>query len=156
MDQKTLETIIRTYIPNIVHMSLATCADNTPWVCEVHFAYDDDLNLYFRSKPDRRHSQEIARNPRVAGNIVVQHALGDAVRGVYFEGTAELLKDVGENHPAYRAYCKRMGTGPAILQEAASSTGHGFYKISVSDYYVFDAIESTPSQKYHLPWAKNQ
>jgi nitroimidazol reductase NimA-like FMN-containing flavoprotein (pyridoxamine 5'-phosphate oxidase superfamily) len=45
---------IREYLPNIVHMSLGTCVDNQPWVCEVHFVYDDDLNLYWRSQPSRR------------------------------------------------------------------------------------------------------
>ncbi|HLZ15367.1 MAG TPA: hypothetical protein VKQ34_05305 [Candidatus Saccharimonadales bacterium] len=36
-----IEQIIRDYLPDVVHMSLATCKDNKPWVCEVHFAYDD-------------------------------------------------------------------------------------------------------------------
>ncbi len=40
-----LEQIIREYIPQIVHMSLATTADSKPWVCEVHFAYDDAPNV---------------------------------------------------------------------------------------------------------------
>lgn len=83
-------------------MSLATSNNNKPWVCEVHYAYDDQLNLYFRSKPSRRHSQEIATNPHVAGSIVIQHKLGEKPRGVYFEGIAELLTGVDENHVAYK------------------------------------------------------
>ena len=71
-----IEKIIREYIPEIIHMSLATSSHNTPWVCEVHYAFDDDLNLYFRSLSSRRHSQEIANNPKVAGNIIKQYKLG--------------------------------------------------------------------------------
>jgi nitroimidazol reductase NimA-like FMN-containing flavoprotein (pyridoxamine 5'-phosphate oxidase superfamily) len=67
-----VEQIIRDYLPNVIHLSLATCVDNKPRVCEVHYVYDD-LNLYFRSKLSRRHSQEIFHNPYVAGNIVEQH-----------------------------------------------------------------------------------
>lgn len=116
-----IEQAIREYLSEIIHMSLATCAGGRPWVCEVHFAFDEDLNLYFRSKPSRRHSEEIAANPNVAGNMVTQHQLGDKVRGVYFEGKAELLENVGEQHPAYVLYKERFN--------------------------LFDGRESSPSQK---------
>lgn len=147
-----VEGAIRKYLPQIIHMSLGTCRDNKPWLCEVHFAYDDALNMYFFSKPSRRHSQEIAANPHVAGNMVTQHKVGEKPRGIYFEGKAELLKDVDENHIAYQKYCERLNAGPWIIEEMKKDDGHQFYKITVSDFYVFDSRESTPSQKYHLPW----
>lgn len=149
-----IEQTIRDYLPNVIHMSLATCANNKPWVCEVHFCYDDDLNLYFRSTPQRRHSQEIAQNPQVAGSIVEPHGMTDKPRGVYFEGTAEHLDDVDENHPAYKMAVQRFDHGTEILDKAKRDDDSHFYKISVSDYYVFDARESKPGKKYHLPWGK--
>jgi Pyridoxamine 5'-phosphate oxidase len=79
------ESIIREYITDVVHMSLATSRDNVPWISEVHFSYGDDLSIYFRSKPTRRHSEEIAENNRVAGNIVREHRVGEPVSGIYFE-----------------------------------------------------------------------
>jgi uncharacterized protein YhbP (UPF0306 family) len=147
-----IEKTIREYLPGVIHMSLATCADGKPWVCEVHYSYDEDLNIYFRSMPSRRHSQEIAANPNVAGNIVEQHGMTDKPRGVYFEGAAELLTEVDENHIAYKVCNERFGLGPKLLEEAAKEDGHKFYKITVSDFYLFDSRESRPSQKYHLPW----
>ena len=147
-----IEETIRQYLPQVIHLSLATSANNKPWISEVHYVFDTDLNLYFRSKPDRRHSLEIASNPEVAGNIVAQHQLGEQVRGVYFEGRAEILKDVDETHPAYTLYCERFGTGREILEESQTDTGHGFYKISVKNFYLFDSRESNPSQKYLLAW----
>ncbi|HEV7454264.1 MAG TPA: pyridoxamine 5'-phosphate oxidase family protein [Candidatus Saccharimonadales bacterium] len=151
-----VEKIIKDYLQNVLHMSLGTCVDNKPWVCEVHFVYDDGLNLYWRSKTARRHSQEIAVNPHVAGNIVTQHAKGVAPRGVYFEGIAEQLENVDENHPAYIEYCKRIGTGPEILEDACNPEGHQFYKVTVSDFYLFDARESKPSNKYHVAWGSKK
>jgi len=147
-----VEKTIRAYLPDIIHMSLATCDNGKPWICEVHYVYDDELCIYFRSKPSRRHSQEIAKNPNVAGNIVTQHKVGEPPRGIYFEGTANLLKDVDESHAAYQKFCDRLGVGPEILVEAQKEDGHKFYKIEVSDFYLFDARESMPGQKYHLPW----
>lgn len=151
-----IEAAIRQYLPEVIHLSLATCAGDKPWVCEVHFAYDTDLNLYFRSTPDRRHSREIAANPNVAGNIITQHDFGQKPRGVYFEGTAKKLTGITTESPAYVAVSERFGYGPEILDDAAGDSGHGFYQISVSDYYVFDARESIPSAKMHLPWGASK
>ncbi len=133
-------------------MSLATSSNDQPWVCEVHYVFDEDLNLYFRSTPSRRHSQEIQNNPKVAGNIVEQHKAGQKPRGVYFEGKAELLNEVDENHIAYKLYCERFDTDKAILQDAKKDDGHKFYKITVNKFYVFDSRESSPSKKYELNW----
>ena len=150
-----VEQTIREYLPQTVHMSFATARDNRPWVCEVHFAYDEELNLYFRSLTSRRHSQEIAGNSRVAGNIVVQHALGSPVRGVYFEGVAKLLEPGNEQEVAYRCLQERMQPSSDILEESRHVDGHQFYKIEVETFYLFDSIESKPSQKYELKWKSN-
>jgi uncharacterized protein YhbP (UPF0306 family) len=149
-----VEKTIREYLPDIIHLSLATCENNKPWVCEVHYVYDDNLNLYFRSLASRRHSREILQNMYVAGNIVKQHGIGEKPRGVYFEGSASILTNMDENHIAYQLYCKRFGTGPEILEEAKKENGHQFYKIKVNNFYLFDTIESSPSQKYELVWKK--
>jgi uncharacterized protein YhbP (UPF0306 family) len=147
-----VEQVIRNYLPQMIHMSLATSANNKPWICEVHYVFDAELNLYFRSTLQRRHSQEIAANPQVAGNIVTQHSLGQKPQGVYFEGKAELLENVDENHLAYKLYSERFGLGTKILEEARQETGHKFYKITVHTFYLFDARESSPSKKYELKW----
>jgi len=147
-----IEQTIRDYLPKIIHISLATCVNNRPWVCEVHYVFDDELNLFFRSKLERRHSKELALNPQVAGNIITQHLLGEKVRGVYFEGTAELLENVDENHMAYKLYCQRFNKGNEILEELKKEDGHRFYKITVNTFYLFDGRESHPGKKYELKW----
>jgi uncharacterized protein YhbP (UPF0306 family) len=146
-----VEQTIRDYLPNIIHMSLATSESNKPWVCEVHFAYDDDLNLYFRSLASRRHSQEIAVNPSVAGNIVTQHGPVDKPRAVYFEGTAKQI-DTDAERASVIKYFKRIGADEAAVEEAKDPSGHQFYKITVSKFYVFDSREHSPGQKFELDW----
>lgn len=88
----------------------------------------------------------------VAGNIVTQHFLGQKVRGVYFEGSAEMLENVTKDHVAYQLYCQRFGTSEEILDEAQKDTGHVFYKITVKKFCLFDGYESNPSTKYELDW----
>lgn len=153
IDQKiNIEKTIREYLPQIIHMSLGTYADNKPWVCEVHFAYDDDLNLYFASSKNSRHATEIHQNPKVAGNIVTQHFLNQKTRCVSFEGTAEQIEDIDENHPAYKTYVQRFSANPPAVAAAQGEGMARFYKITVSDFYVSDSYESGPPQKLHLPW----
>jgi len=135
-----VERLIRQYLAGQYHLSLATCVENKPWVCEVHFVYDDDLNFYFLSKPSRRHSKEIAKNPNVAGNIVKQHSAKDKPRGVYFEGRAEMI-DVPESHTAYKLYDERFGLGEGIRKEIKTDpAGHKFYKVIPAEFMIFDAV----------------
>ncbi len=149
-----IEKTIRDYLPSVIHLSLATCAGRQPWVCEVHFAYDEDLNLYFMSKPDCRHSREIALNPNVAGNIVTQHAADEKPRGVYFEGIAQELADIHAAHPAYIHFSGRFHAGPGLLEDVKRENGHRFYQIQVKTFFLFDGRESSPGQKYELNWGQ--
>lgn len=148
----TIEQTIRRYLPQIVHMSLATSRNNKPWVCEVHFAYDDDLNLYFRSLTARRHSQEIAENPSVAGSIVKQHMLDEYPLGVYFEGSAKLLEPGEEQNKAFACINERLKAGDGILEEAKNPSSPQFYKITVENWYVFGKLDGEKGQKYELAW----
>jgi len=147
-----VEAAIRAYLPDIIHLSLATSHDNIPWSSELHYVYDNELNIYFRSLGSRRHSVELRSNAHVSGSIMKQHAIGELPRGIYFEGEAKELQDVDEKHSAYLEYCKRFGTNESILIDARKPDGHKFYMISVKKFYLFDGKESQPGKKYELAW----
>ena len=149
-----LEQVVREYIEKSIHMSFATAKDNRPWVCELHFTYDDDLNLYFRSLKTRRHSMEIAENPYVSGTIIKQHQPGESPHGIYFEGTAKLCDDPSEFQRIYEFFKRRLGSAEAIVEEAKREDGHQFYKVTVSDWYTFGKFGGDSIEKRHLPWAK--
>ncbi len=148
-----IEKLVREYIDKTVHMSLATTNEGKPWVCEVHFAYDDALNIYFASAKDTRHAKEIADNPFVAGNIITQHHCQQKVRGVYFEGQAKALEITDEQHAGYKAYIGRLGGWDGMLQEISKDGALAMYQISVQNFYVFDAYSETRG-KHQLPWGK--
>lgn len=151
MSDEELEKIIREYIEKTYHMSLATSADNKPWVCEVHFAYDEDLNLYYRSYSSRRHSQEIASNEFVAGNIVRQHELNEYPHAIYFEGSARLLEDEIQMAEAAGILSARLGSiKQDILDDAKKDSGHKFYKITINNWYVFGKFGRDSGEKYQL------
>lgn len=155
--QVDVEKIIREYLPGVIHMSLATSKDNKPWVCEVHYAFDEDLNLYFRSTTDRRHSQEIAENAYVAGNVAKQCALGEGCKGVVdFEGTAKMLKPGEDLNVAFYCLNERFKIGKEKLEEAKDPDGHQFYKITVENWCIFGNFDGQGAKKYQLEWKGGQ
>jgi uncharacterized protein YhbP (UPF0306 family) len=141
MTRETLEAAIREYIPQIIHMSLATVKDNKPWVCEVHFSYDNELNLYFVSSKETRHATELLNNSHVAGNIVTQHHKNQKVRCVDFEGTATMLEGDEAEATAYKAYVDRYGASESLLNEIRKDGNTRFFKIAVDTFYMFDSYE---------------
>lgn len=148
-----VEQLIRENIDRSVHMSLATVANGKPWVCELHFAYDEDLNLYWRSLKSRRHSIEIAENPNVAGNIIDKFVVGDPVVGIYFEGTAEMLEPGDEQNKAFELLRARVNAADDALEDAAREDGHKFYKLTVKNWYAFGKFGQADGQKYTLEWS---
>lgn len=151
-----LEEIVREYIDKTVHMSLGTSSDGKPWVCEVHFVYDENLNLYFRSLKSRRHSLEIAVNPNVAGNIVKQHSVEEYPHAIYFEGEAKLVDNANERSALFPLFQKRLHATEAILKDAAQEDGHHFYKITVKNWYAFGKFGESSSAKHELDWNGGQ
>lgn len=71
-------------------MSLATADDGGIWVCDVIYVHDDDMNLYWMSDPDARHSQAVLSRPRIAGTITVS-GRGENNLGIQFEGVVEKI-----------------------------------------------------------------
>ncbi len=145
-----VEKIVREYINKTYHMSLATVSGNKPWVCELHFAYDDELNLYWRSKADRRHSLELAKNPNVAGNIVRQHELSEYPHAIYFEGIAKQLLGDTQIEAAARLLIGRGIGDESIIGDAKKADGHKIYKVEVENWYAFGKFGGDKGIKYKL------
>lgn len=147
-----IENIIREYIDKSLHMSLATCVDNKPWVCELHFTYDDNLNVYWRSRANGRHCQEIALNPFVAGDIVKQHSIEEYPHAIYFEGKAELVEDESKYPEIADLFIKRQIGDVSIIEDAKKEDGKKIYKLTVANWYAFGKFEGDKGQKYTLKW----
>ncbi len=72
-------------------MSLSTRDKNGVWCSDVIYIFDSDLNIYWFSDPEARHSKAIHKNKQVAGTITVSR-LGENDLGIQFSGYAERLK----------------------------------------------------------------
>jgi hypothetical protein len=78
-------------------MTLATAdADGTPWASPVWFAHDRYSDFLWVSRPETRHSQNIAANPGIAIVIFDSRTPINTGRGVYLEAEAVQLTDDAE------------------------------------------------------------
>lgn len=90
MDKK--ETI-RKYLETAKLMQLATISQSGPWVCTVNYCFDSDLNLYWMSLRQTRHSVELVENAKTAIAVVIDpnKKIGIQAEGEAFEVKGEDL-----------------------------------------------------------------
>lgn len=146
-----LKDLIRDYLSSINIMQLATSADDRPWCCNLHYAVDDELNLYWTSLPESRHSVEIAQNDLVAGVVFAPiDTEADYLKGLQFEGRAKML--TGEEEEAgIRLYKDQLRRKDISLEDMRSGKNpHKLYMVKPSKYILFDNLNfpEAPKQEY--------
>lgn len=144
--------IIRRYLQEAKMMQLATVSDGKPWVCNVWFAADNDLNIYWFSATNRRHSQEVMKDPHVAAAICLPQTPSDAPRGIQLEGTAELLTEPIDVARAIKHYVGRIFNLRQVKQFMAHlDRPHRFYRIKPSQIVLFDVANFPDDPRQVLP-----
>ncbi len=91
-------------------MSLATMDSAGLWVSDVIYVHDDDLNIYWMSGLDVRHSKAIHSGSPVAGTITIS-GQGEDNLGIQFEGIAEKI-DGPRYDLTVKHFTKRKKTVP--------------------------------------------
>ncbi|KKR76972.1 MAG: hypothetical protein UU21_C0001G0026 [Candidatus Levybacteria bacterium GW2011_GWA2_40_8] len=138
---KNLRKLIKEYLQEAKMMQLATSLDNMPWICNVWFAADSDLNIYWFSSTTRKHSKDILKNPNVAAAIVLPQSPKDTPRGIQLKGTAKVLddqKDVDKAIAVYKYRIFPMETIEKFMKDPEFP--HKFYKIKPSQIVLFDGV----------------
>ena len=148
-----LRKLIEDYLKEAKMLQVVTSKNNQPWACTVYFAFDENLNLYWLSKPTNRHSEEIRNNEKVAGTIVLPHVPGDKGRGIQLQGIAKELNSRSEAEVGMKYYAKRFGLKLKRVKVILDgSDGHRCYKITPDYYVMFDELNfpDNPRQIYKL------
>ncbi|WP_067669423.1 pyridoxamine 5'-phosphate oxidase family protein [Nocardia miyunensis] len=137
MDEREL---LEEYVRDAKLMQLSTvCGDGTPTVCTVWYLpmFRPD-RLYFVSRTDRLHSNNIRRNSAVAGAILDDPPveLGLTARGVSFTGRARQLPGVGIDELA-RAFVGRWPNAAGVL-DAMPEGASRMFEVVVGQWVLFD------------------
>lgn len=118
-------------------MSLATLDEGGIWVADVIFLYDDDLNIYWISAPDTRHSKAILKNNKVAGTVTYSTKSKEPNFGIQFEGKAERLEGLRIDLIA-KHWVKRGHKIPSVAEAKEWLGGECWYKLSPSKMELID------------------
>lgn len=97
-------------------MSLGTFDNAGVWVADVIYIYDDNLDIYWMSDPDARHSRAIIKNGKVAGTITISNKSKELNLGVQFHGLAEKI-DGPRYNLAVKHYAKRSHPAPKETED---------------------------------------
>ncbi len=150
--------LIIDYLEKSMVLQIATCLNDIPWICTVCFANDSSCNLYWFSRHDTRHSQEIILNPLVAGAVSLPYKLGDKSRGMQFSGMALELYDEPSIVKGLAVLEKRFDVKPErtyqLKQELLSkSANYGLYCLRPNSIILHDKVNFPNSQKkvYKVP-----
>lgn len=117
-------------------MQLATVNGSLPWICTVYFVVHGG-NFYWLSFPERRHSQEIEKNPNVAVTIAIKKEL--PVIGVQSEGAATIVDDIAEIEAAMLLYVEKYGSGKQFVERYKKGKNqHVLYRFTPRKIVLFD------------------
>ncbi|MFW6227171.1 MAG: pyridoxamine 5'-phosphate oxidase family protein [Bacteroidota bacterium] len=108
MNNKPDQQIID-FIQNHHVLTLATNSKNDgPWCANCLYIYLEEMNLFvFTSDEDTRHVQDIEKDEKVAGSVVLETDVIGRIRGIQFQGMVSRLQDAPLKK-AKRAYLKRF------------------------------------------------
>ena len=112
-------------------MTLATCKDNIPWASTVLFAYDNDLNFYFLTKPSTRKAEYLLSNQKVAAAINEYVNKIGYIVGIQLEGTAEMI-DKSKNTKEWQIFRSRFDWAHDYWHES------GLFKITPQKIVYLD------------------
>jgi nitroimidazol reductase NimA-like FMN-containing flavoprotein (pyridoxamine 5'-phosphate oxidase superfamily) len=100
------ETQAREIVAANRYMVLATAgADGVPWISPVWFASDDASSFLWISKPERRHSRNVAERPEIAIVVFDSSVAPDDATALYVSAVAAEL-DGTERDEAVAAYSR--------------------------------------------------
>jgi nitroimidazol reductase NimA-like FMN-containing flavoprotein (pyridoxamine 5'-phosphate oxidase superfamily) len=134
--------VARGIIDANAYMTLATAdGDGRPWASPVWFAHDGYTTFYWVSRPDARHSLNLATRPTVA--IVIFDstvAEGDA-RAIYLEAEAARVAEA-EQAQAIEVVSHRSqarGGDQWTTSDVSAPAAHRLYRATASAHFLLAA-----------------
>ncbi len=109
MDHKDLRKAVLEYMASHNTISLATERDQIPHAATV-FYVNEGFDIFYLSSPTSRHSQNLARNPKVAGTINEDYHDWLTIKGIQLHGTVEQVGSIMENLNLAKLYIKKFPT----------------------------------------------
>jgi uncharacterized protein YhbP (UPF0306 family) len=126
------------------YMTLATAdASGRPWASPVWFAHDGYREFLWISKPEARHSVNLAVRPEL-GIVIFDSTVGSGgAQAVYFDAEASELHGADRDH-ALAVYSRRsveFGEQELTLADVTAPAAHRLFRAVPSEQFVLDATD---------------
>jgi len=111
-------------------LSLATNdPSGHPHACNIQYAVNEKLEMFWVSSPNSEHSQNIQTNPHAAATIYGHDDRAQNIHGLQIRGTVESLSDPADCNVAYELYTSRFAFVAALPQFQDILSHSTFYRM---------------------------
>jgi nitroimidazol reductase NimA-like FMN-containing flavoprotein (pyridoxamine 5'-phosphate oxidase superfamily) len=127
-----------------LYLTLATAdADGTPWASPVWYAQAGYREFLWVSRPDTRHSRNIASRSRLAIVIFDSTVPEGAAQAVYVEASAEQVPEPERAQAMETFSGKSVATGsPAwTVNDVTAPAEHRLYRATATAHYVLGVTD---------------
>jgi nitroimidazol reductase NimA-like FMN-containing flavoprotein (pyridoxamine 5'-phosphate oxidase superfamily) len=133
-----LGAIARSIVDSNRYMTLATADEHgAPWASPVWYAPEAYREFFWVSKPQARHSLNLATRPELAIVIFDSHQAG-GWNALYMVAVAEELTDVDEGIQIFSRHGEAQGLRAWTREDVLPPARHRLYRATVSDHFVLD------------------
>ena len=123
MTEQDSREIIRAFLETQSTMALATVnAERLPQIAPLFFVADDQLNLYWLSAMQSRHSINLTAQQQVSATIYPSVWQWNDIVGVQIEGQAEAISDDRMREQIMNLYLRKFQLPPEFDALIAGST----------------------------------
>ena len=141
-NDRQLRAQAREIVDSNRYMTLATAdGRGQPWASPVWYAHDSYTEFLWASKPDARHSRNIAARPEV-GIVIFDSTVpeGDAV-AVYLEASGEELtgSDAARAVATYSRKSEAAGLSGWTTTDITAPAAHRLYRATASEHFLLGA-----------------
>ena len=137
-----LAAVAREIVDSNLYMTLATSdGDGNPWPSPVWYAHAGYTEFLWVSRPDARHSRNLATRPQL-GIVIFDSTAGvGAAQAIYVKAVAEELSGA-DRDGAIAVYSRRsetLGARQWTRADVTSPAPHRLYRATASAHFVLDA-----------------
>ncbi len=133
-----LGAIARSIVDSNRYMTLATADEHgMPWASPVWYAPEEYRELFWVSKPEARHSRNLATRPQLAIVIFDSHQAG-GWNALYMSAVAEELADVDRGIRIFSRRSEAQGLPAWTREDVLPPARHRLYRATLSESFVLD------------------
>jgi pyridoxine/pyridoxamine 5'-phosphate oxidase len=138
------ESAVRAIVEANTYMTLATAdEEGRPWASPVWYATADCREFFWVSKPEARHSRNLAVRPGLAIVIFDSRQAPGTVEALYVNATAEqvLAADFDRGLEVFSNISRAQGLPPWSLEDVLPPARHRLYHATASEHFLLTSTD---------------